>query len=302
MRLFVFGLGFSALAFIEAYRTQFTAIGGTVRSADKAAELTRSGVEALLFSGATPADPAIAAWLATADAVLVSIPPGAGGCPALDVFGRAIAAAKSVTWLGYLSTVGVYGDHNGEWVDETTPLATRNARSLLRVEAERAWSELATEAGKPLDILRLPGIYGPGRNALVDLANGRARRIARPGQVFNRIHVADIAITLAVLTRRAAATRATPPVAIYNVSDDEPAPQTDVVSYAASLLGVPAPTETTLDEAGLSPMGLSFWTENKRISNARLKRELSISLAYPNYRAGLDALFAAGDGRMHAPA
>ena len=300
MRLFVFGLGFSAQAFIRLHGARLSAVAGTVRSSGKAAALAPLGVEILSFTGTEVADPAISAWLATADGVLVSVPPGADGCPALRAFAREIATSRTIRWIGYLSTVGVYGDHGGAWVDETSALLTHNTRSLLRIEAERSWQALAAGAGYALDILRLPGIYGPGRNALADLAEGRARRIARPGQVFNRIHVDDIAATLAALTARAAGGTAEPKVGLYNVSDDEPAPQGDVITYAASLLGIAPPPETTLEEAGLSPMGLSFWTENKRIANARLKAELGVELTYPNYRLGLDALFAAGEGRPKA--
>ncbi|CAH1661629.1 MULTISPECIES: NAD(P)-dependent oxidoreductase [unclassified Chelatococcus] len=298
MRLFIFGLGFSARAFIRLHGSQFAALAGTYRSKSGVVGSEQPlSIEMFSFTGTEMADPAISDWLAKADGVLVSVPPGPEGCPALRAFGPQIAAARNIRWIGYLSTVGVYGDHGGAWVDETSALATRNARSLLRIEAEKSWTALATSAGHALDILRLPGIYGPGRNALVDLAAGRARRIARQGQVFNRIHVDDIAATLAALTGRAAGKTAAHHVGIYNVSDDEPAPQADVITYAAGLLGIAPPPETTLEEAGLSPMGLSFWTENKRIANTRLKTELGISLAYPDYRTGLDALLAAGEGR-----
>ncbi|CAH1652189.1 Nucleoside-diphosphate-sugar epimerase [Hyphomicrobiales bacterium] len=302
MRLFIFGLGFSAQAYIRLHGSQLTAIAGTSRSKSHVAAPEQPvSVELFSFTGTEVADPAISAWLATADGVLVSVPPGPGGCPALRAFGPQIAAARNIRWIGYLSTVGVYGDHGGAWVDETSALVTHNARSLLRIEAEKAWTTLAASADRALDILRLPGIYGPGRNVLVDLAAGRARRIARQGQVFNRIHVDDIAATLAALTARAAGNPAEARVGIYNVSDDEPAPQADVITYAAGLLGITPPPETTLEEAGLSPMGLSFWAENKRITNTKLKTELGVRLAYPNYRTGLDALLAAGDGRPTAP-
>ncbi|MFC7396434.1 SDR family oxidoreductase [Chelatococcus sp. GCM10030263] len=299
MRLFVFGIGYSASAFITRYGERFRAIAGTVRAPGKAAELQAQGIDAQVFDGSGTAPDenrsAIATALAEADAVLVSVPPGADGCPAYTAFGASLAEAPRLRWIGYLSTVGVYGDHDGDWVDENTPPSTRNARSLLRLAAEKGWSRLASETGKRLDILRLPGIYGPGRNALVEVAAGRARRIARPGQVFNRIHVEDIAATLAVLTARAEHSPAGG--GVYNVCDDEPAPQSDVIAYAARLLGLPPPPEVSLEEAGLSPMGLSFWTENKRICNARLKADLGLELAYPSYREGLEGLLNAGEGR-----
>ncbi|MBS7696397.1 MULTISPECIES: NAD(P)-dependent oxidoreductase [unclassified Chelatococcus] len=300
MKLFVFGLGFSARAFIRLFGSEFTALAGTYRSQNHAAAPEPLAIDLFSFTGTETADPAISAWLAKADGVLVSVPPGADGCPALRAFGPQIASCRNIRWIGYLSTVGVYGDHGGAWVNETTALVTHNARSLLRIGAEKSWTSLAESANRALDILRLPGIYGPGRNALADLAAGRARRIARQGQVFNRIHADDIAATLAALTARAAVERYQSRVSIYNVSDDEPAPQADVITYAAGLLGVPPPPETTLEEAGLSPMGLSFWTENKRVNNTKLKTELGVRLAYPNYRTGLDALFAAGEGRPAA--
>jgi nucleoside-diphosphate-sugar epimerase len=297
MRLFVFGIGYSTSAFIARYSERFTAITGTVRAPDKAAALQAQGIDAHVFDGssAAPSDnhSAIAAALAQADAVLVSVPPGPDGCPAYMAFGASLAAASRPRWIGYLSTVGVYGDHGGGWVDENTSPSTHNARSLLRLAAEAAWSRLASQTGKRLDILRLPGIYGPRRNALVEVAAGRARRIARPGQVFNRIHVEDIAATLAILTARA---EQSPTSRVYNVCDDEPAPQSEVIAYAAGLLGVPPPPEVTLEAAGLSPMGLSFWTENKRVCNARLKADIGVELAYPSYREGLEALYAAGEG------
>jgi dTDP-4-dehydrorhamnose reductase len=298
MRLFVFGLGYSASHFITQFGGRFVGIAGTVRDHEKAAELCRAGIETHVFDGASESSPehaAVATALAKADAVLVSVPPSPVGCPVHRAFAAVLARAPGPRWIGYLSTVGVYGDHGGRWIDETTPPATRNARSLQRLAAEKAWSEVAPATGKRLDILRLPGIYGPGRNALVELAAGRAKRIARPGQVFNRIHVADIAGTIAALIARAADEPAG--IGIYNVCDDEPAPQADVVAHAAKLLGLPPPPEVSLEAAGLSPMGLSFWTENKRVSNARLRNELGIELGYPTYREGLAALHAAGEGR-----
>jgi len=187
-----------------------------------------------------------------------------------------------LAWIGYLSTVGVYGDHGGGWVDETTPLKPVSQRSVERVAAEGAWEAIAASRGVPLAILRLSGIYGPGRNAFVNLAEGKARRLVKPGQVFNRIHVEDIAGSLQLLADDAIG-------GIFNVTDDEPAPPQDVVEFAAKLAAVPVPPEIDFDTATLSPMARSFYGENKRVSNARMKRT-GYTFSYPTYREALAAL------------
>jgi nucleoside-diphosphate-sugar epimerase len=199
-------------------------------------------------------------------------------------FAEDIAALPDLAWIGYLSTVGVYGDHKGAWVDENSATLPIHERSLRRLEAERAWLAFGAETGRRVEIFRLSGIYGPGRSVIDNLRAGTARRIAKPGQVFNRIHVDDIA---GVLT--AAIDKATGH-AVYNVSDDEPAPPEDVVAYAAELLGLPVPPAIPFDEAGLGGMAASFWAESKRVRNWRIRRELGIELIYPTYREGLRAL------------
>jgi nucleoside-diphosphate-sugar epimerase len=186
-------------------------------------------------------------------------------------------------WIGYLSTVGVYGDHDGEWVDEQTPCKPVSRRSVARLAAEDGWTRLADEAGVPLAIIRLSGIYGPGRNALKTLSEGKARRLIKPGQVFNRIHVADIGGATALLARQRLG-------GIYNVTDDMPAPPQDVVSEAARIMGVEPPAEMDFETAELSPMARSFYGENKRVSNARIKAS-GYSFMYPDYFTGLAALF-----------
>ncbi len=290
MNLFVFGYGYSSATLVRAHRDRFAQVHATVRSAAKAQSIAADGVTGRVFDGST-ADDAIAADLAAADALLVSVPPDATGDPVLRRFGDVISAAPRLAWIGYLSTVGVYGDHGGGWVDETTPPDPASERSIRRREAEEAWLELGRSSGKAVHVFRLAGIYGPGQNALVNLREGTARRIVKPGQVFNRIHVEDIAgAVMASLDRPSAG-------AIYNVADDEPAPPQDVVAFAADLMGVPVPPDLPFDTAVLSPMARSFYGENKRVSNRKLKDELGYAFRYPTYREALRALFAAGDGR-----
>jgi nucleoside-diphosphate-sugar epimerase len=290
VRLFAFGIGFSAEALMAEGRSRFTTLAGTVRASDRIAGLARRGIVARLFDGVT-LDPAIRHDLAQAEAVLVSIPPDLRGDPTLRGFGEALAAAPKLRWVAYLSTIGVYGDHGGAWVDETTPPAPSSERSRRRLAAEEAWLRWGRESGKAVQVFRLAGIYGPGRNALANLAAGSARRIVKPGQVFNRIHVVDIARALV------AALEAPRPGAVYNLADDEPAPPQDVVTYAAELLGAEPPPEIPFDQAALGPMAASFYAENKRASNRLVKEELGLAWRYPTYREGLQALLAAGEGR-----
>ncbi|HRO11746.1 SDR family oxidoreductase, partial [Amaricoccus sp.] len=237
------------------------------------------GVELLAWDDTA----AVAAAIAEADAILVSIPPAAGRDPALARYGAALGRARP-RWVGYLSTTGVYGDRQGGWVDETGALAPVSERGRWRVAAEQAW--LAT--GLPVHLFRLAGIYGPGRSALDKLRAGRAQRIVKPGQVFSRIHVDDIAAALLASLARPDPGRA------YNLADDEPAPPQDVIAHAARLLGLPPPPEVPFEAADLSPMARSFYAESKRVANRRIKQELGLRLAWPDYRAGLAGLLAAG--------
>lgn len=280
-RLFVFGIGYSSSAFIKEAKDRFDWIGGTTRSKEKAAKLEEQGIHAFLFNGMS-ANPDISAALQSATHVLLSIAPDEAGDPVLIHHGKDIAAARPV-WIAYLSTVGVYGDHQGAWVDEDTPCRPVSKRSVYRVAAETAWLEFAARNSLNLQIFRLAGIYGPGRNALLNLSEGKARRLVKPGQVFNRIHVADIAGAIA-------ASLASLRTRIYNVGDDEPSPPQDVVLYAARLLGIDPPEEIAFDEADLTPMARSFYGENKRVSNRRLKDELNYAFRYPTYREALEAL------------
>ena len=289
MKLLVFGFGYSAQYIAERLRGTGAEITATVRTPAKAELLMQNGIRARVFSP-DHRDHAIAQDIAESKAILVSIPPQLSGDPVLAAFAETIAATPKLRWIGYLSTVGVYGDHGGGWVDEATPVAPREGRSRIRAEAEQAWLAFGAGHGKAVQIFRLAGIYGPGRNQLGQLAAGTARRIVKPGQVFNRIHVADIA---AVIEASLKGPRAG---AIYNVTDDEPAPPQDVVSFAASLCGVPPPPEIAFEKAELTAMGRSFYGENKRVRNRLIRSELGVVLRYPSYREGLTALRADGEG------
>ncbi|QFU17555.1 SDR family oxidoreductase [Microvirga thermotolerans] len=286
MRLFVFGLGYTAMAFIRS-GLPWTRVAGTVRDAGKAGRLREEGIEALALEEAGDAE--LAGAIGRADALLVCAPPSEAGDPLLVRFGEAVRRAAGLGWIGYLSTTGVYGDRDGAWTDETTPANPQSPASRHRHDAETAWVALGRETGQAVQVFRLTGIYGPGRNALANLAQGTARRIVKPGQVFNRIHVDDIALTLAASLARPRAG------GVYNVTDDEPAPPQDVVTYAAALAGIAPPPEIPFERAHLSPAALAFYAENKRIANGLIKRELGVELRHPTYREGLDALYAAGE-------
>jgi nucleoside-diphosphate-sugar epimerase len=287
IRLFVFGLGYSAGRLAAAMHCKAEWVGGTVRTIDKAVSLSAApGVRPYVFDGKAPGVGAVEA-VKVATHLLVSIPPGEAGDPVLAHFRSAILAAPGLKWIGYLSTVGVYGNYGGAWVSEATTPHPASERATRRLAAEKAWSDLAAERGVPLAIVRIAGIYGPGRNAFVNLAEGKAHRIVKPGQVFNRIHVDDIVDALAAAIDRNAA-------GIFNLADDEPAPPQDVVTFAAGLMGVDPPPEIPFDEAELSPMARSFYGENKRVSNRRIKQDLDVRLHYPTYRDGLAAMWKAG--------
>ena len=229
--------------------------------------------------------------MAQADALLVSVQPGKANDPVLASFGAAVARSQALRSIVYLSTIGVYGDHGGAWIDESAATEPVNPRQSARIEAEKAWLALGSETGKRVTVLRLAGIYGPGRNALDDLRQGEARRIDKPGQVFNRIHVEDIGRAIAAALDGPGSRR------IFNVTDDEPAPAPDVVAYAARLMGLTPPPLIPFAEAEMSPMARTFYSANRRVSNAALRTELGVDLAHPTFRSGLDALWAAGEGR-----
>lgn len=292
MNLFVFGPGYSAGYFLRTRRDGYGQIAATARSAEKRSALGREGIAAFGFS---PGEeyPGFGEALAAADHLLVSVPPGAQGDPALSHFAEAIKASPRLRSIVYLSTIGVYGDHDGAWIDESTPPAPSSDRSVWRLAAEDGWRKLARNKGANVHVLRLAGIYGPGQNALINLRAGHARRVIKAGQVFNRIHVEDIA--RAIEAAFAFADR--PADRVWNICDDEPAPPQDVVTYAANLLGVAPPPEVAFESAELSPMARSFYAECKRCSNRAMREELGVRLAYPTYRGGMDQLYALGDGR-----
>jgi nucleoside-diphosphate-sugar epimerase len=290
MNLFCFGLGYSAEHFIKAYGDQFDTIAGTARSHYAVERLGDPRVTGFMFD-VERADPEIANALTQADTLIVSIPPDISVDPALAKFGRVLAQLPQRLKIIYLSTIGVYGDREGEWVDEARVPAPKQPRSIARLRAEKAWQALAKDDRKTIQILRLAGIYGPGRNALVQLKNGTAQRIVKKDQVFNRIHVSDIANAIAAALVYDGGND------VWNVADDEPAPPQDVVAYAAKLMGRAPPPEEDFATAALSPLARSFYEENKRAANGKLKSELGVALTYPTYREGLTALWDAGEGR-----
>ena len=286
--LFCFGLGYSAMVLAARLIARGWRVAGTARDGERIDELRALGIEAYAFSTAGGAA-ALAPRLDGATHVLSSIPPGEQGEPVLDALAVPLCEAASLEWVGYLSTTGVYGTRDGGWVDESSELKPSSERSRRRVEAERAWLRLQRDAGLPVHVFRLAGIYGPGRNVIKAVRAGTAKRIDLPGQVFSRIHVEDIASVLEASIARPN------PGAIYNVCDDEPAEPARVIAYACGLLGQPVPPLVPFAQADLSAMARSFYLDNKRVSNRRLHEELGVSLAYPNYKAGLDALYAAGE-------
>lgn len=288
MKLMIFGCGYSASWFARTRGSAFEAIHGTVRTPDRAQALASIGVNGLVFDG-TQQDPALRRHLSEAGALLVSIPPDGEQDPVLAHFAAEIAAAPHLKTIVYLSTIGVYGDHQGAWVDEASATHPGSARNKARLGVEAAWLHLGQASGKAVHVLRLAGIYGPGQNTMVKLREGTAQRIVKPDQVFNRIHVEDIARAIAACLAQAG------PPGIVNVADDEPAPPQDVMVYAAGLLGIAPPPVLDFDRAELTPMARSFYGENKRVRNLRLKDEYGVQLAYPTYREGLLALYQAGD-------
>ena len=282
MRLLSIGHGFSARALAPRLLERGWEVRGTTRSEEKADALDSAGVTPVIWPGED-----LVPHIDWASHVLTSVAPSEGD-PVLDAHGDDLGRAD-LDWFGYLSTTGVYGDHGGSWVDETTPPAPSTDRGAARVRAEAGWTALAAGTGLPLHIFRLAGIYGPGRGPFAKVRKGSARRIVKDGQVFSRIHVDDIAtVCLASIDRPR-------PGAIYNVCDDDPAPPQDVIAHAADLLGLPRPPEIRFEDACLSPMARSFYAESKRVRNDLIKDELGVTLAYPSYREGLAALLEAQD-------
>lgn len=286
MKLLCIGLGYSARAFVRRVLPLGWTIAATARGADAVSRIAASRHDAIAFDG-TDASPGLSDAVAGATHILISASPEASGDPVLRWHAEDLARAPSLQWIGYLSTIGVYGNTDGAWIDETTPPNPGSERTRRRVAAEAAWLALGDPArGRRVEVFRLGGIYGPGRSAIDDVRDGTARRIVKPGQVFNRIHVDDIAsVLLASVTRGGSH-------AIYDVTDGNPGPPQDVVAYAAELLGRPPPPEIPFDQAGLSPMGISFYAENRRVRSTRIRNDLGVTLAYPTYREGLAAILA----------
>lgn len=305
--LLCLGFGYTAQHYAALHGARYDRIAGTTRSAANAAALAGLGarqfggrtVDMMVFDGAHagaaaaggPGLAGVAAAIADATAILVSISPDGGVDPVLAQWRDAIAAAPHLGAIVYLSTIAVYGNHDGRWIDETTPLKPALTRAADRIEAEHAWAALGAARGVPVAVIRIAGIYGPGANALEAVKAGRARRIFKPGQVFNRIHVAD----LAQIIDQAFARRAD---GVFNAADDEPTAPGDPIVFAATLLGVAPPTEVAFEEAktAMSSFAASFYGESKRVHNDRIKTALGVVLRYPTYREGLRALAAEPGG------
>jgi len=284
-RLFCFGLGYTARRLAAALSGEGWRIAGTCRTADACTALSHRGIDAWPFETGRPLDDA--GVLGGTTHILVSTPPGAAGDPVLAHHAEDIAALPGLQWIGYLSSTSVYGDTGGRRVGEDAPCAATSERGRRRIAAEAAWQARRRGDRLPLHVFRLAGIYGPGRSALDQVRAGTARRIDKPGHLFSRIHVDDIVAVL-----RASMARPDPG-AVYNVCDDEPAPTADVVAHACALLGIAPPPLVPFAEAELSPMARSFYADNRRLRNDRIRKELGVTLEFPDYRAGLRGILAA---------
>ncbi|SDR18613.1 NAD-dependent epimerase/dehydratase family protein [Pseudovibrio sp. Tun.PSC04-5.I4] len=285
MRLLILGAGYSARHFVKMYGTEFSWIGGTTRTEEKTTELKSCGIHPIVFDGTTASDELLEA-LSTATHILVSAAPTADGDPLLNAARDAVAKAKPKV-ICYLSTIGVYGDHKGRWITENADCNPTSTRSKQRLVAEKEWLAFSKETDIPVNILRLAGIYGHGQNALCNLDKGTARRIIKEGQVFNRIHVTDIAGAIQQVFEDNAS-------GIFNVCDDAPCPPEDVVEHAARLMGVEPPPAIAFEDADLSPMAITFYGEVKRTSNAKLKGSLGYKFKFPTYREALDHMWKNG--------
>ncbi len=284
-RLFCFGLGFSAQALAKRLLPQGWDVSGTVRGEQDEIkdEIKAESISVYPFDGSYPT-PEISEAISRATHLLITIPPQPLGDVVLKNFGEEISKARHLQWVGYISSTGVYGDAKGEWVDESSPLLGSTERNCRRIEVESAWLKIGQDQGPPVMIFRCVGIYGPGRNLLVSVRQGRARRIDKPGLVFSRIHSDDLAQTLEASMKKPRSGE------IYNVSDDCPSPPAEAVEYACGLLGVELPPLVPYEKADLSPTARGFYIANKRISNKKIKQELEVKLRYPDYRSGLSAL------------
>ena len=283
-RLFCFGLGYSAGFLAGRLMAAGWEVAGTCQSPEARSALLAGGIEALIFDRGRPlADPRTA--LAGTTHLLNSVPPDGDGDSVLEHHGADLAGLETLAWAGYLSTTGVYGHTGGARVDESAPLAPTSKRGERRQAAEAGWLELWRRDGVPVHVFRLAGIYGPGRSVLDKVRDGTAKRIHKPDHRFGRIHVDDIAGVLGASMERP------DPGAVYNVCDDAPATPAEVVAHACALLGVEPPPLVSFEEAagGMSPMALSFWRDNRLVDNRRIKRDLGVTLKYPDFRTGLKA-------------
>lgn len=285
--LLAFGMGYSATETARRLSRQGWRIFGTGRSQLSLVEIAEHGFTAIPFGGAGGVSLELTDAILSATHLLTSVPPDEQGDPVLRVCAPLIAQSPTLQWVGYLSTIGVYGDHGGAWIDEETPVNPMSARSKARVAAEREWAELGARKGASVDIFRLAGIYGPGRSPFERLRMGESHRVFKPGQVFNRIHVDDIATTVIAGIERPCQPGET---RIFNVTDDEPAPPQDVTAFAATLIGREPPPLLAFEQAQLSDMARSFYNENKRVKNERIKTGLGVTLRHPTYRDGLRAI------------
>lgn len=281
--LLIVGYGYTGAALARRLVPQGWQVSGTSRRTNRAEAMRADGVTPLRFGSAGIAE--IGRVLGDVSHILAAAPPGENGDPLLAAHGGDLAASRSLTWLGYLSTTGVYGDAQGGWVDEASPIQPVHERGARRARAEIAWAEMGEETGAAACIFRLPGIYGPGRSAFDQLRAGTAKRLVKAGQVFSRVHVDDIAAALEAALALEHGT-------VLNIADDEPAPPQDVVTHAAALLGVAPPPAEDYEsvKARLTPMALEFYSANRRIANGRMKEELGFSPLYPSYREGLAAI------------
>ena len=277
-------MGFSSIAIAEKSNSQFASICGTNRSPEKKKSIEALGFQSEIFAGIQTS--ALKTNLSKATHLVISISPGEED-PVLSAFPNLNELAPNLKWISYLSTVGVYGNHDGSWVDETTSPQPVSKRSKQRVEAEQAWQEFCGHHKIPLAIFRLSGIYGPGRNWFINIQKGKSRRLVKPDQVFNRIHREDIGTAVSKAMSKDIS-------GIFNITDDEPAPPQDVVTYAHELMGVAPPPELDFETAELSPMARSFYGENKRVSNAKSKQELGMEYAWPDYKTSLKRLWEEG--------
>ncbi|MBK4214383.1 SDR family oxidoreductase [Paracoccus caeni] len=281
MEFLVFGHGYTASYLTPLLLAEGWTVTGTTR--DGPDRVAAAGAVPLIWPGQ---EAALRDAIQRADAILISAAPDpATGDPVLAAFRDDLRYAHP-RWIGYLSTTGVYGDRGGDWVDESSPLDGTGTRAKARIKAEADWRALADQAGLPLHIFRLAGIYGPGRGPFQKVSQGTARRIIKPGQIFSRIHVEDLAQVLL------ASIHAPSPGTAYNVCDDNPAPPEDVIAHAAELLNLPLPPAEDFATAEMTPMARSFYADSKRVRNDRIRRDLGVTLRYPDYRSGLAALLA----------